>query len=624
TAEMVHTRAPYLGKWGLLVAIIVAGLCFDPLKRAIQARVDRVFDRKRFDYRETLIEFGRGLNSQTDLRALLDSIVERLPQTLLITRVAVFLADDGEVRLGEQHFRLAASHGLTNLTPADLQALDVDFLDFDRPGANSHLFLENPQHLIRLPEAQRQSASRLDLNYYLPCRVANREGSGTRTVAVIGLGRTRDGDFLTSEDMVLLESLAGYIGIAIQNAQLYRSLEQKITDFERLKEFNENIVESINIGIFAVDLDDRIESWNAQMEVMFAKSRAEALRLPISALFPADFVSRFNSVREEQGTHTLYKFRLALPSGESRVANIAIAPLVTRNFVTIGRIILVDDITDRLQMEAQLAQSEKLSSIGLLAAGVAHEVNTPLAVISSYAQMLTKHMRDDARLAPVLEKITQQTFRASEIVNGLLNFSRTSGSEFASVDLNELLHDTLVLLEHQMKTARIRVETNFDPHLPRIHGNRGKLQQVILNLILNAKDAMFGTENPTLRIATFTGPGRALIRIQDSGAGIAREHLHRIYDPFFTTKTQPKEGGHKGTGLGLAVSYGIIQEHGGKIHVESEVGVGTAFQLEFPASALKTVTAQASRTTVNDVTAKTADNETERTVKDATEKTIHA
>ncbi len=117
--------------------------------------------------------------------------------------------------------------------------------------------------------------ARLDLNYYLPCRVANREGGGTRTVAVIGLGRTDDGDFLSSEDMELLESLAGYIGIAIQNAQLYRRLEQKITEFESLKEFHENIVESINIGVFAVDLDDRIESWNTQMEGMYAKPRAE-------------------------------------------------------------------------------------------------------------------------------------------------------------------------------------------------------------------------------------------------------------------------------------------------------------------------------------------------------------
>jgi two-component system, NtrC family, sensor kinase len=584
TGELVHTRLSSLGIWGLLAAIIIAGIVFDPLKRAIQARVDRVFDQKRFDYRETLVEFGRGINAQTDLRALLDSIVERLPQTLLVTRVAVFLASENEGKFGTRHFDLAASHGLTNLKAADLHALDVRFLDFDRPGAHSHIFLENPQQVLRLPEAQRTSAGRLDLNYYLPCRVANREGGGTRTVAVIGLGRTDDGDFLSSEDMELLESLAGYIGIAIQNAQLYRRLEQKITEFESLKEFHENIVESINIGVFAVDLDDRIESWNTQMESMYSRPRVEVLRQRISDIFPADFVARFNSVRDEHGTHTLYKFRLALPNGAVRTANIAIAPLVTRNFVSVGRIILVDDITDRIQLEAQLTQAEKLSSIGLLAAGVAHEVNTPLAVISSYTQMLTKHMRDDERLAPVLEKITQQTFRASEIVNGLLNFSRTSGTEFTSLDLNELLRDTVTLLDHQFKTSQIRVEMNLDPHLARIHGNQGKLQQVILNLMLNAKDAMFGVPNATLKIATFNGDGRVFARIQDAGGGIEKEHLHRIYDPFFTTKTKPQEGEHKGTGLGLAVSYGIMQEHAGKIHVESEIGVGTAFQLEFPSS----------------------------------------
>jgi PAS domain S-box-containing protein len=608
TGEIVHSRlSPQFGVWGLLAAIIIAGIAFEPLKRTIQAWVDRAFDQKRFDYRETLVEFGRGINSQTDLRALLDSIVERLPQALLVTRVAVFLASEGDGRSGSaRHFDLAASHGLTNLQAQDLRALDVRFLDFDRPGANNHIFLENPQHVLRLPEAQRFSAGRLDLNYYLPCRVANREGSGTRTVAVIGLGRTDDGDFLSSEDMELLESLAGYIGIAIQNAQLYRRLEQKITEFESLKEFHENIVESINIGVFAVDLDDRIESWNTQMENMYERPRTEVLHQPISAVLPPEFVARFNSVRDEHGTHTLYKFRLMLPNGSERIANIAIAPLVTRNFVAVGRIILVDDITDRIQLEAQLTQSEKLSSIGLLAAGVAHEVNTPLAVISSYTQMLTKHMRDDERLAPVLEKITQQTFRASEIVNGLLNFSRTSGTEFTSLNLNDLLGDTVTLLEHQFKTSQIRVETNFDPHLARIHGNQGKLQQVILNLMLNAKDAMFGTPNATLKIATFNGAGRVLVRIQDSGGGIEREHLHRIYDPFFTTKAKPQDGAHKGTGLGLAVSYGIMQEHAGKIHVESELGVGTAFQLEFPSSGTRSaIAADGPKSSVQEIERKT-------------------
>jgi two-component system NtrC family sensor kinase len=591
SAETVHVRfAPQLGTWGLLVAIIVTGLIFDPLKRMIQARVDRVFDRKRFDYRETLVDFGRSLNSQTDLRALVDSIVERLPQTLLLTRVAVFLA--AETHDPAAPFELAASHGLTNLQSADLHALDTRFLDFDRHGATDHIFLENPQQVLRLPAAQQHSAGRLDLNYYLPCRVASREG-GTRTVAVIGLGRTNDGDFLSSEDMEVLESLAGYIGIAIQNAQLYRRLEQKISDFERLKEFHENIVESIHIGIFAVDLDDRIESWNAQMEVMFARPRADSLRQPLSAIFPAEFLARFDSVRGESGTHTLYKFRLALPTGETRIANIAIAPLMTRHFDVVGRIILVEDITERIALETQLTQAEKLSSIGLLAAGVAHEVNTPLAVISSYTQMLAKQMRpllgqdsgqaaQSARIGPILDKITQQTFRASEIVNGLLNFSRTGSAEYTSLDLNRLLNDTLTLVDHQFKTANIRVDRDLDPALPRVHGNEGKLQQVVLNLLLNARDAMHGGPHARIRIATKQTPGCIVVLVQDFGAGIEPEHLHRIYDPFFTTKTKPRAGEHKGTGLGLAVSYGIMQEHGGKMHAESEVGVGTTFRLEFP------------------------------------------
>jgi two-component system NtrC family sensor kinase len=599
-SEVVHTRYPGFGVWGPIVAIIVVGLSFDPLKRMIQGRVDRVFDQKSFDYRETLIDFGRSLNSQTDLRALLDAIVERLPQTLLVTRVAVFLAADDSEEEGVPAgagFELAASHGLSDVATADLRTLDVRFLDFDSANANDHIFLENPQQVLRLPKAQQKSAGLLDLNYYLPCRVANREGGGTRTVAIIGVGRTDDGDFLSSEDMEVLGSLAGYIGIAIQNAQLYRRLEQKITEFERLKEFHENIVESIHIGIFAVDLEDRIESWNAQMEVMYARSRGEALRQSLATIFPAEFMERFDSVREEQGTHTFYKVRLMLPTGETRVANIAIAPLLKRDFTVVGRIILVDDITDRIELEAQLTQAEKLSSIGLLAAGVAHEVNTPLAVISSYTQMLAKQMRPlmdaDAKIGPVLEKITQQTFRASQIVNGLLNFSRTGGAEFALVDVNRLLDDTLGLLDHQLKTARIRVERELDLTLPRVNGNEGKLQQVVLNLLLNARDAMHGSQDARIRIATEQTDGWVYVVVQDFGGGIEAANLNRIFDPFFTTKTKPGLGQHKGTGLGLAVSYGIMQEHGGKMQVQSEVGVGTTFRLEFPAGARSAAAANA-------------------------------
>jgi signal transduction histidine kinase len=206
-------------------------------------------------------------------------------------------------------------------------------------------------------------------------------------------------------------------------------------------------------------------------------------------------------------------------------------------------------------------------------------VNTPLAVISSYTQMLTKQVRGDDRLSPLLEKITQQTFRASEIVNGLLNFSRTGTTEFRETDLNVIIRDTLTLIEHQFKTSQVRLDASLLPDLPPILGNAGKLQQVFLNLFLNAKDAMNG--GGTLRIATEAN-GHVSVAISDTGSGIAPDHLQRIYDPFFTTKSAPKEGQRRGTGLGLAVTYGIIQEHAGKIHVESQVGEGTTFYLEFP------------------------------------------
>src|SRR5207245_3716086 len=176
------------------------------------------------------------------------------------------------------------------------------------------------------------------------------------------------------------------------------------------------------------------------------------------------------------------------PTGEWRTANIAIAPLVTRNFQVVGRLIIVDDITERIALESQLSQAEKMSSIGVLAAGVAHEVNTPLAVISSYAQLLSKQLQGDEKLSGLLEKITRQTFRASEIVNNLLNFSRTSGTEFSEVDVNKVISDTLTLLEHQFRSARVKVQDELYPDLPLIYGNAGKLQQVFLNLFLNAKD----------------------------------------------------------------------------------------------------------------------------------------
>ena len=562
---LVHTRVPAAGTPGLVIAIIVTGLLFDPIRKWIQGRIDRLFYRRRHDYRHTLIEFGRELNAETDLDKMLTAVVDQLSRTLLVDRLAIFLATADE----QEKFTLAKSFGIQQTA-----RLDLNFLSVSRPeNVEGHLFFENTHYIPRELPAAQETISRLDLNYYIPCRAQK------TTVAVLGLGKTVEGDFLSSEDVELLETLAGYLAIAIQNARLYASLEQKIAQYERLKDFNENIVESINVGVLAVDLEDKIESWNSQMEVMYAVPRWQALSHPLGEIFPNDFMQEFYRLRKSPGIHNLYKFRLAAPTGETRTVNVAIAPLVTRKFSVVGRLIIMDDITERMELEAQLSQADKLSSIGLLAAGVAHEVNTPLAVISSYAQMLSKQLQGDSPKSALLDKITRQTFRASEIVNNLLNFSRTSATEFSEVDLNRVIVETLNLVEHQLKTARIRLDEDLSSHLPMIQGNAGRLQQVFLNLFLNAKDAM--PRGGTLKISTSNGDGVSVV-ISDTGSGIAQEHIQRIYDPFFTTKSSPQDGQRRGTGLGLSVTYGIIQEHAGKIRVESAPDEGTTFYLEFP------------------------------------------
>ena len=563
--SLVQKNFKDLGNTWVITVMLIATFLFQPLRNWIQDRLDRYFYRDRYDYRRTLIEFARELNSETDLDHMLRSVADRLMQTLSIRHVAFFLND-------APGWRMRMSHDASALPLHSPASLDLSFLDW--PQTAPYIFFERTRyHLDAIagswPPTVRQTIAELDLNYYVPCTVRG------RTIAYLGVSRTEKGEFLSSDDVELLQTLSNYVGIAAENANLYRSLKQKVDEYERLKEFSENIVESINVGILAAGLDDTVESWNTQMERLSGIGRADAVGRTLTELFPATLVEQFERVRGEMRIHHLDKFLLDTRTGESSV-NIAIAPLVSRDNEQIGRLVIFDDVTDRAELERRLIQADKLSSIGLLAAGVAHEVNTPLAVISTYAQMLGKQVAGDEQKSRILEKIARQTFRASEIVNSLLNFSRTSTSELSEVQLNKVIQETLSLLEHEMKKAGIEVRAKLDPRLDPVKGNSGKLQQVFLNLFLNARDAM--EPRGVLEVTTSCGDNGVIVEVIDTGHGIAPEHLSRIYDPFFTTKSAKK-----GTGLGLSVTYGIIQEHGGAIEAISRPGEGTCFHLEFPA-----------------------------------------
>jgi two-component system NtrC family sensor kinase len=559
--ELSHAAWPK-GPVGAMIAIVVAAVLFQPLREWVQARLDHFFYRDRLDYRRTLIEFGRTLTNEVRIEPLLASALDRISQTFLVDRLAVFLEDAAN----PGQFELTRSMGLRTAGQ-----LDLSFLEPSKPAfGRGCLFFESARSATGENDSVRRTLQNLELNYFIPCRFRD------RTVAMLGLGKTVDGDYLSSDDLELLATIAGYVAVAIENARLYESLEQKALQIERLKDFSENIVESLRIGVLTLDMEDRIESWNPQLEELLEIPRAEALQRRLDEILPRELAAEIAERAVSEHVAGIYKFRVTTRSSRQLVINASVAPLLGKDGAQLGRLILLDDITQRVRMEEQMVQNEKLTSLGLLAAGVAHEVNTPLAVISNYIQMLAKQIPAEDPRQKTIERIVKQTFRASEIVNNLLNFSRTGAATPDEINLNAVLEETLSLLQHPFKTGRVNVVRSYNEKLPAVLGSTTRLQQVFLNLFMNARDAMPG--GGMLEVRTAAHNGTVEVEITDTGAGIPPEHIQRIFDPFFTTKSTGK-----GTGLGLSVSYGIIKEHAGKVDVRSSPGKGSSFRLEFPA-----------------------------------------
>lgn len=552
----------------VVLGMLAVTVLFSPIKNKLQKWADQWFYGERYTFRMGLQDFGRALAQTTALPHLLTSLVRRLSEMLSVTRIAIFIEDESH----PSDYRLAHSLGLEQeiLLPADIKqrirtrSLGRGFLiqgDLEALRSDSNA-ISTADQPVR------------GLHYYVPCVVRD------RMVAIIGLGRAESGALLSSEDTELVRALAGYVAVAIENSLLYRSEMEKAEELARLKEFSENVIESVAVGIVVVDRSGTITTWNSSMEELFGLTRDRALGRDINEIFDADLIETIRDATGQSGwelglSRHIYKYNATLENGRPLTINISIAPFQSAPGVVSGTLMVIENVTDRAQLEQQLLQREKLSSIGLLAAGVAHEVNTPLAGISSYSQMLLQQIPDNDPKHHLLQKINAQTLRASGIVNNLLNFSRTADTRLQEVDLNKVLDDTLQLLETQLRNSGIEIDKMFSRALPAGYGNMARLQQVFMNLVLNARDAMPGGGRLTIR--THTLETSLVVEFADTGIGIRPEHIARIYDPFFTTK----EVG-QGTGLGLALSYGIIQEHGGRIFVESRPGEGTCFTVKLP------------------------------------------
>ena len=555
-----------------VAAMSVIVMTAAPLKNFLQERTDRFFYGERYDLRAGLLDFGRTLSATTSLEPLLDALVGRLQQVLGVERVAIFIEDTR----GGGSYRVARAAGLSSEV-----IVPPDFREMIRTRAAEDGIVRADG--IDLPP-ETHGFVRRSLHYYVPCVVRG------RMVAVIGLGRSTGGALLSSEDLEILRTVSGYVAVAIENSLLYQEQKERAEELALLKEFNESIVESINVGILTVEAGGCVTACNSALEQMLGLRRDEATGHLVEDLFAEDFAETLRLALGEQGWNlaelrNIYKLHTATRNGRTLILNIALAPLKRADEAVHGGVLVVlEDVTGRVRLEEQLQQREKLSSIGLLAAGVAHEINTPLTGVSSYTQMLLGMLAETDPKHALLQKIHRQTDRATGIVNNLLNFSRTGGAtDFAEVNLARVLDDTLQLLEPQLRQNRVEIAREYAADLPRVYGNAGKLQQVFTNLLLNARDAIPDGGRITLRAVASDDRDALTVEVEDNGIGIAPENVARIYDPFFTTK-----GVGRGTGLGLAVSYGIVQEHSGHIAVESVPGRGTTFRIFLPTAAAHT------------------------------------
>ncbi len=357
---------------------------------------------------------------------------------------------------------------------------------------------------------------------------------------------------------------------------------------EEHRKFTESVLDALPVSIYVIDRDYRIVTWNRQREIgtqgmpretvigrnvfqVFAKYPQARLKQEFERAFRTGNIERIEQQTVDQSGATQHWMVSKIPMRDEVSGEVT-------HVITVG-----EDVTMRVEAIHAAGRAEKLAAVGRLAAGVVHEINNPLATISACAESLETRVEEGAfgaspevdDLHEYLGLIRSEAFRCKAITNGLLDFSRVRTSDRLMIDLADLIKSSANLIAHQKRGNDISIKFEIEKNLPQINADGGQIQQAIIALATNAIDAM--PNGGALTFRAKSANNRVTIEIQDSGIGIAPENLSKVFEPFFTTK----EVG-KGTGLGLAVCYGIVTEHGGRLSVRSNVGVGTTFTIFLP------------------------------------------
>ncbi len=554
----------------LLIAAAVTVALTPTLKAITRDLVGRVFYRRRYSFRRALEHVARDLNAERDLPRLVQRLEARVREAL----------DAGEVRL-----LFVGPQGVMTNGPSGRALPDrLEPLLYERLSRGDTITLADiPSAPVSLPELHERGAQLL-----VPLRVEE------VLIAVLAVGPRVRGTLLDSDDKDMLRSVAAHAASAVAGAVHLAELRQQMSLVDSLRARTEAVIESSPIGMAVIDREGIVRHWNPSLETLLALPRSVADGRPYSEVLPpavAPLVDSALAAPFAAAPTRAYRVRIALHGGPQRWVNLTASPLHGPAGGE-GIVLTLDDVSEQVQMEQRLIQQDRLASVGLLAAGVAHEVNTPLTGISSFAQMLLEETPASDTRRTLLEKIVQQAGRASRIARDLLRLSRPTSKEGemarTAVDLRELVEETVGLLAPQVRRASVTIERDWNGEAIIVWGDRSRLQQVTMNLLLNALDAVLPGGKIRVHLA-HAEAGQVEMDIEDNGAGIPESVRAKIFDPFFTTK---KPGA--GTGLGLSISYAIVREHGGQLVAESEQGQGTVMRVMLPAAAPSVADSRAS------------------------------
>jgi two-component system NtrC family sensor kinase len=366
----------------------------------------------------------------------------------------------------------------------------------------------------------------------------------------------------------LIRGVLNQAALAIENAQLLEQVSSQLEQVDRLQRYTRQIIDSSPAGIAVVDGGGRLQSINHALGSLVGLLPDQAIGLDLQVLLSLDSLpSPDEGIRE---------VRYRDPGGRERYLQISMAPMVEGP--EDQRVLIVLDVSQRVAMENALKEKERLASLGMLAAGVAHEVNTPITGISSYAQMLLSETPEGDPRRELLEKVEKQTFRAARIVNSLLDFARDRRHEEVPIAIRPLIGECLELLKERLLESDAVLEWRPPQEEILVLGSEGELQQVFTNLVVNALDAISqGGRQGKLKVVLQASDRWVVVSVEDNGPGIGANELDKIFQPFYSTKLS--EGG---TGLGLSISYNIVRRHGGELRVVSHRGEGSRFIVELP------------------------------------------